>query len=193
MVLKEGILTPIFKTGDPCTPGNYRGITVTPVLQKILEHILNTRHNRLFQDTQSRLQKGFTSGSSSLTVVFVLSDCILKAKNCKEDILITTLDTQKAFDIVDHNSLLRRLYIDGVRGNDWLLLKDLYSGCSSRIKWAGDLSHPINLQQGVRHGSVLSTSHYKRYNNLLLLTLEERYTGAKIGSIHIPHITVADD
>ena len=31
-VLKEGILTPIFKKGDTSDPGNYRGITVTPVL-----------------------------------------------------------------------------------------------------------------------------------------------------------------
>ena len=45
MVLKEGILTPIFKKGDPSNPGNYRGITVTPVLLKILEHIINARHS----------------------------------------------------------------------------------------------------------------------------------------------------
>ena len=63
----------------------------------------------------------------------------------------------------------------------------------SRIKWAGELSHPINIRQGVRQGGVLSTGHYKRYNNPLLLQLEERYTGFKIGSIGFPHITVADD
>ncbi|MEW8542502.1 MAG: hypothetical protein AB2693_03125, partial [Candidatus Thiodiazotropha sp.] len=45
-VLKEGILTPIFKKGDPSDPGNYRGITVTPVLLKVLEHILNNRHGQ---------------------------------------------------------------------------------------------------------------------------------------------------
>ena len=39
-VLKEGTLTPIYKKGDTGDPGNYRGITVTPVLLKILEHIL---------------------------------------------------------------------------------------------------------------------------------------------------------
>ena len=61
------------------------------------------------------------------------------------------------------------------------------------MKWAGDLSHPININQGVGQGGVLSTSHYKRYNNPLLLQLEQRYIGVKIGSINIPHITVADD
>ena len=50
-VLKEGILTPIFKKGDTSDPGNNRGITVTPVLLKILEHILNARHNEIFMST----------------------------------------------------------------------------------------------------------------------------------------------
>ena len=40
---------------------------------------------------------------------------------------------------------------------------------------------------------MLSTSHYKRYNNPLLLEVENRFTGALIGYIKIPHVTVADD
>ena len=52
-ILKEGLLTPIYKKGDPTNPGNYRGITVTPVLLKVLEHILNTRHNKISKTTQS--------------------------------------------------------------------------------------------------------------------------------------------
>ena len=50
-VLKEGILIPIFRKGDPSNPGNYRGITVTPVILKILEHVINARHNKIYQDT----------------------------------------------------------------------------------------------------------------------------------------------
>ena len=66
VVLKECILTPIFRKGDASNSGNYRGITVTPVLLKILEHIFSTRHSVIFQETQSKLQKGFTSDCSSL-------------------------------------------------------------------------------------------------------------------------------
>ena len=106
---------------------------------------------------------------------------------------MTTLDTQKAFDVVDHNSLLRRLYLDGIHGDDWLLIRDMYTDCTSRFKWAGLLSDTIDIQQGVRQGGVLSTSHYKRYNNPSLLHLEDQYTEVRIGSINIPHTTVVDD
>ena len=57
VVLKESILTPIYKKGDVSDPGSYRGITVTPVLLKILEHILNNRHNQNLDRTQSKLQR----------------------------------------------------------------------------------------------------------------------------------------
>ena len=127
-----------------------------------------------------------------MNAALILTACINELRNNKEELLFTTLDTQKAFDVVDHNSLLRRLYLDGI-GDDWLLIRDLYSDCSSRVKWAGLLSDPVNLRQGVRQGGVLSTAHYKRYNNPLLLQLENKYTDVKIGSINIPHVTVADD
>ena len=41
--------------------------------------------------------------------------------------------------------------------------------------------------------AVLSTGHYRRYNNPVLLQLDEMYPGIKIGAIGIQHITVADD
>ena len=85
LVLMEGILTSIFKKGDPTNPGNYRGITVTPIYLKILEHIINVRHNVIFQETQSKLQKGFTSGCSSLNATLILPECILEARNNKQD------------------------------------------------------------------------------------------------------------
>ena len=151
-VLKEGTLTPIYKKGDTCDTGNYSGNTVTPVLLKILEHILNARHNEIFSCTKSRLQKGFTDGCSSLNAALILTECILESASNKQYLWLTTLDTQKAFDVVDHGSLLRRLYLDSVHGDDWLLVKDLYTDCSSMIKWAGGLSHPINIRQGVRQG-----------------------------------------
>ena len=114
-VLKEGTLTPIFKKGDTCDTGNYREITVTSVLLKILEHILNARHNEIFLSTQSRLQRGFTEGCSSINAAVILTECVLESSNNKQDMWLTTLGAQKAFDVVDHGSLLRQLYLDGIK------------------------------------------------------------------------------
>ena len=101
-ILKECILSPILKKGDKSNPSNYRGIAVTPVILKILEHVLNKRHNQILLDSQSRLQQGFIAGSSPLGAALILTECINEAKNKREPLFVAaTLDVQKALDVVD--------------------------------------------------------------------------------------------
>ena len=54
-----------------------------PVYLKILEHIQNARNNAIYQESQSKLQKGFTPGCSSLNATLILTDCLLGARNNK--------------------------------------------------------------------------------------------------------------
>ena len=73
-ILKECIITPIHKKGDSTNPGNYRGKTLTPVILKDLEHVLNHRHYAILNPTQSRLQRGFTTGCSSLNAAVIATE-----------------------------------------------------------------------------------------------------------------------
>ena len=73
---------------------------------------------------------------------------------------IAALDVQKAFDVVDHQFLLHKLYVDGIAGDDWLL-KDLYTSMTARVKWDGFFSSPFIIKQVVRQGDILSASYYK--------------------------------
>ena len=107
-MLKEGLVSPILKKGDRSDPANYHGITVTTVLLKVIEHVLNIRHNAKLDPSQLRLQKGFTSGRSSIDAALILSECIAEAKNERMPLIVATLDAQKAFNVVDHKLLLRR-------------------------------------------------------------------------------------
>ena len=81
----------------------------------------------------------------------------------------------------------------GISGDDWLLLKDLYTGMTAKVKLDGFLSSPYTIRQGVKQGGILSASHYKRYNNSLLIEVEDKFTGKQIGTVKIPHVTVADN
>ena len=191
--LKIGILTPIFKKGTPDNPSNYRGISITPVILKVLEQILSSRYEQILIETQSELQYGFTKRKSSLMSAFLLTECQLETKSNKETMFLTTLDTQKAFDVVSHDILLHRLYYDGINDADWLIIKHLYTDMSTKIMWNGELSRKFPILQGVRQGGILSAGHYKRYNNPLLLQLESNFTGVIIGTEKVQHITCADD
>ena len=108
---------------------------MTSILLKVVEYILNRRHNAQLEKTQSHLQKGFTAGSSSIDAALILSECISEAKNMCKPLILATLDAQKAFDVVDHCILLRKLYSDGITGDDWLLLNNMHVDLTSIVKW----------------------------------------------------------
>ena len=104
----------------------------------------------------------------------ILSGGINESKQQKKPLYVAALDVQKAFDVVDHNSLLWKLYLDGISGDDWLLMKDLYTSMSAKVKWDGFLSSQFVIRQGLRQGNILSASLYKRYNNSFLIDVEDR-------------------
>lgn len=61
---------------------------------------------------------------------------------------------------------------------------------TSQMRWVPFF--PLIIKQGIRQGGILSVSHYKRCNNPLLLEIGDKFTGKKIGTVKIPHVTCAD-
>ena len=90
--LEEGLVTPIFKKVDKTDTANYRGITVTAVVLRVIEHVLNRRQNAILDKSQSDRQKGFTAGHSSIDAALTLSECIAEAKNFKKPLIVVMLD-----------------------------------------------------------------------------------------------------
>lgn len=191
---KRGILTPVPKKGkDVRFPGSYRGITVTTTFSKILETVLQTRLDAALEGTQNPLQRGFTTGTSSLSAAFIVSEAILEAKKQNNILYLTTLDAQKAFDTVNHDILLNKLFHAGITGHLWLLLRDMYQDMTVKIKYNDTLSEEVHLQQGIRQGAKLSTTLYKQYNNTILNSIRSTDLGTFIGSINTASPTCADD
>jgi len=194
MCVKEGILTLVHKNGkDKLYPENYRGITVTTVLSTLLEGILKDLIEPKLLETQSRLQRGFTTNTSSLNAAFIVSEASQAYKELSNDLVLLTLDAQKAFDKVHHEILFNKIYHDGITGNLWLLMRNLYRDVTVKVKWNNSTSESFRQELGVRQGARLSTVLYKRYNNTLLQALERSNLGANIGNINVVAPTCADD
>ena len=122
-----------------------------------------------------------------------MSEVQNEAKCTSQNLHLITLDACKAFDVVWQESLLRKIYLAGVDGSLLTTLCSLYSDATSSVKWMGRLSSPFVIKQGVRQGGVLSTLHYKLFNNDLLHMLESLGLGAFIGHINWCAPTCADD
>ena len=60
-ILKTGLLTPIYKNkGERKDAKNYRGITVLPIVLKLIEYLLREDLREVTLPQQSKLQRGFT-------------------------------------------------------------------------------------------------------------------------------------
>ena len=159
---------------------------------KLVEkHLLSKAGNNL-DPAQSRLQFGFTRGCSPTYAAIMFTETVAEAKDNKQELYITLLDTAKAFDVVSHHSLLNALYQQGVQDNVWQLFNSLYSDIHSSVKWNGTMSQSFQEKQGIRQGGASSADCYKAGKNQLLKTLDQKQS-LRIGHLHVGAIMVADD
>ena len=153
---KKAYVTPIYKKGDKTNPANYRPISLTSVVCKVMEHILAS-HIMQYLDTNNILldtQFGFRSKHSCETQLLITTD-LAKAidKNLQTDVGI--LDFSKAFDKVSHNRLLHKLKHYGINGNILHWIKSFLHGRTQQVVVEGSYSSPCPVTSGVPQGSVL--------------------------------------
>ena len=106
---RSGFMIPIIKDqqGDRSDPNNYRGITISPFISKLFEHILK---NVFFESfSTSSYQFGFKKNSSTMTALHCLKETI----NCfianGSRVFCGFLDASKAFDRLVHSGLFVKL------------------------------------------------------------------------------------
>ena len=108
---KKANITPIFKKGKRSDPANYRPISLTPVLCKMMERII--RNEMIEHLTINNLiapeQHGFVTNKSCLTNLLETVDINTDTIDSGYRLLIIFLDFATAFDKVCHRSLLVKL------------------------------------------------------------------------------------
>ena len=154
------IVTPRLKkqNADPADVKNYRPISNLTFMSKVVERLVCRQlvaylnHHNLFPALQSAYRRYHSTETSVLKLV---CDALLAADR-GEVTLIGFLDLSAAFDTVDHNILLDRLYESfGIRGQvlDWI--RSFVSGRVQSVNFAEGQSNRSSIPCGVPQGSVL--------------------------------------
>ena len=116
--LKSAKVIPLYKSGDRDNFINYRPISILPYFSKFIEKIV---HNRLYDyfdkfNLLNESQFGFRKNHSTYMPLLLLQSAVSEAIDVGEVVLALFLDLQKAFDTVNHQTLLYKLESYGIRG-----------------------------------------------------------------------------
>ena len=179
------------KNKDARIQDNHRGITVAPIIGKLLEVIADMLG--LMKLPQNRLQFGFSHGRSPAMCSVIITEAISEARALKIPLISSSEDARKAFDVVDQDRLKCKLYHTDMPKKIWRLIDDLYTGGTEQFQYKGELSSPYTILQGVKQGGIDSPPLYKFYIYNMLQQLEEEGLGLHIGALYLGSPTCADD
>ena len=173
----SGIIIPILKDkcGDVTSVENYRPVTLSCVISKVLELVLLQKCSHFMKS--DNLQFGFKQGVGCTTAIFALSQAVEYFNKRRSNVFIASLDVSKAFDRVNHYKLFTTLIRTGLPRVFVDLMVDWYEKLYVAVKWNGGMSVPLNVRSGVRQGSVLSPSLFNVYVNCFVTSLRESKLG----------------
>ena len=171
---KEANIIPLFKKGSRNKSVNYRPVSLTSAICKLLETIIRDHMMDFVIKHQliNPSQHGFLKARSCLTN-FVVVEEITKWVDDGSPVDVIYLDFQKAFDKVPHQRLILKLKSHGMGNSIVNWIEQGLTDRRQRVVVDGEVSSWKSVLSGVPQGSVLGHILFLVYSN----DLEEGVTG----------------
>ena len=111
-ICKVAKLKPLYKKGSLTEPCNYRPISLLPLISKVIEKVSHNQTSTFLnsKSLQYTYQSGFRKKHSTDFCLSCLKDNIFKGFDKGMMTGMILIDLQKAFDTIDHDVLLQKLY-----------------------------------------------------------------------------------
>lgn len=182
--LKKTRVCPLFKgKGDKGLITNYRPITIVPTMSKVVESLVSSaimnhmETNNLLTDVQYAYRKGRSTTSAALQLI----NEIIQTLDSKLKVAAIFLDLSKAFDSIDHQLLIHKVKMYGIKGVELQLLESFLKNREQIVEVSIDdkklRSKPkIVPDVGVPQGSALGNTLFLLFmNDLAQLDIDGKF------------------
>ncbi len=155
---KVATVVPIFKSGDPFNPSNYRPVSLTSSVSRLFECLLKEAIEHFLEPQQliCPQQHGFRKRHSVETQLLEATNdwTLALERSLPTDVIY--LDLKRAFDKVSHPKLLAKCAAYGLAGPLLDCLADFLGGRQQSVRVETALSSFVPVESGVPQGAVLS-------------------------------------
>ena len=177
--LKVAKIVPIFKKDNPHLTGNYRPISLLPVISKVFEKVVFSQLYSYFDQNGLlyKSQYGFRKGHSCEFAAMEVTDKIFQSLDKKKLPIALFLDFSKAFDTINHSILLNKLKHYGINGTALKWFSSYLTNRKQFVLYKGKMSKETTITTGVPQGSILGPLLFIIYiNDIAKITNKFKFT-----------------